>query len=129
MTIRLSLACCVPLVKSSVKYQIYILNLIRRKIIKHTLKINILENIFNPMVSMGRSSHQRCFVKKGVLRNFAKFTGKHLCHRLIFNDVAGLRHATSLKKILWHRYFPVNFVKSLRAPFLYIEHLQMTDSA
>ena len=25
------------------------------------------------------SSHQRCSVKKGVLRNFAKFTGKHLC--------------------------------------------------
>ena len=129
MTIRLSLACCVPLVKSSVKYQIYILNLIRRKIIKHTLKINILENIFNLMVSMGRSSHQRCFVKKGVLRNFAKFTGKHLCHRLFFNNVADLRHATLLKKILWHRCFPVNFVKSLRTPFLYIEHLQMTDSA
>ena len=26
-----------------------------------------------------RSSHQRCSMKKGVLRNFAKFTGKHLC--------------------------------------------------
>ena len=26
----------------------------------------------------------RCFVKKGVLRNFAKFTGKHLCKRLFF---------------------------------------------
>ena len=25
-----------------------------------------------------RSSHQRCSVKNGVLRNFAKFTGKHL---------------------------------------------------
>ena len=27
-----------------------------------------------------RSSHQRFSVKKGVLRNFAKFTGKHLRH-------------------------------------------------
>ena len=26
-----------------------------------------------------KSSHQRCPVRKGVLRNFAKFTGKHLC--------------------------------------------------
>ena len=26
-----------------------------------------------------RSSHQRCSIKKGVLRNFAKFTRKHLC--------------------------------------------------
>ena len=31
------------------------------------------------------------FCKKGVLRNFAKFTGKHLCQRLFFNKVAGLR--------------------------------------
>ena len=38
-----------------------------------------------------RSSHQRCSVKKGVLRNFAKFTGKHLCQSLFFNKVAGLR--------------------------------------
>ena len=28
-----------------------------------------------------RSSHQRCSIKKGVLKNFAKFTGKHLCQR------------------------------------------------
>ena len=56
--------------------------------------------------------------KKGVLRNFAKFTGKHLCQRLFFNKVAGLRPATLLKKSLWHRYFPVNFAKFLRTPFL-----------
>ena len=30
------------------------------------------------------------FYKKGVLRNFAKFTGKHLCQRLFFNKVAGV---------------------------------------
>ena len=34
---------------------------------------------------------QRCYVKKGFLRNFAKFTGKHLCQRLFFNKVPGLR--------------------------------------
>ena len=27
----------------------------------------------------------KVFCKKDVLRNFAKFTGKHLCQRLIFN--------------------------------------------
>ena len=32
-----------------------------------------------------RSSHQRCSVQKGVLRNFKKFTGKHLCQRLFLN--------------------------------------------
>ena len=29
------------------------------------------------------------FRKKGVLKNFAKFTGKHLCQRLFLNKVAG----------------------------------------
>ena len=38
---------------------------------------------------MDRSSHRGCSVKKGVLRNFAKFTGKHLCQSLFFNKVAG----------------------------------------
>ena len=38
---------------------------------------------------MSRSSHQRCSAKKGVLRNFTKFTGKHLCQSLFFNKVDG----------------------------------------
>ena len=48
--------------------------------------------------SILRSSHQRCFVKKGVLRNVTKFTGKHLCQSLFFNKVAGLSSTTLLKK-------------------------------
>ena len=69
-----------------------------------------------------RSSRPEVFCKKGVLRNFAKFTGKHLCQSLFFNKVAGLRPATLLKKRLWHRCFPINFAKFLRTPFL-TEHL------
>ena len=65
-----------------------------------------------------RSSHQRCSIIKVVLRNFAKFTGKHLCQCLFFNKVVGLRTTTLLKKRLWHRCFPVNFAKFLRTPFL-----------
>ena len=49
-----------------------------------------------------RSSHRSCSVKKGVLRNFAKFTGKHLCQSLFLIKL-GLRPATLLKKRLWHR--------------------------
>ena len=56
--------------------------------------------------------------KKDVLRNFGKFTGKHLCLRLFFNKVAGRRPATLLKKSLWDRCFPVNFPKFLRTPFI-----------
>ena len=38
---------------------------------------------------MDRSSRLEVFCKKGVLKNFAKFTGKHLCQSLFFNKVAG----------------------------------------
>ena len=34
----------------------------------------------------------------GVLRNFAKFTGKHLCQSTFFNKVAGLRPTVSNSK-------------------------------
>ena len=70
-----------------------------------------------------RSSCPEVFCKKGVLRNFAKFTGKHLCQNLFFNKVAGLRPATLLKNSLWHKYFSVNFPKFLRTPFL-TKHLR-----
>ena len=65
-----------------------------------------------------RSSHRSCSVRKSALRNFAKFTGKHLCHSLFCIKVAGLRLQLYLKKRLWQRFFPVNFAKFLRTPFL-----------
>ena len=65
-----------------------------------------------------RSSHRRCSVKKGVLGNFAKFTGKHLCQRLFLNKVVGLRPAALLRRSLWDRCFPVNFAKFLRRSLL-----------
>ena len=36
-----------------------------------------------------RSSRPEVFCKKGALRRFAKFTGKHPCQNLFFNKVAG----------------------------------------
>ena len=45
-----------------------------------------------------RSRHRRCSVKEVVLRNFAKFTGKHLCQSLFSDKVVGLGPATLLKK-------------------------------
>ena len=55
-----------------------------------------------------RSSRPEVFGEKGVPRNFAKFTGKHLWQSLFFNKVAGLRPTTLLKKRLCHKSFPVN---------------------
>ena len=60
-----------------------------------------------------RSSRPEVFCKKDVLRNFAKFTGKHPCQS----------PTTLLKKRLWHTCFPVNFAKFLRTLF-FTEHLR-----
>ena len=54
-------------------------------------------------------------MKKGVLRNFAKFTGKYLCRSLFFNKAAGLE--AFIKKRFWHRCFLVNFAKFRRILF------------
>ena len=64
----------------------------------HNLIIN------NTMLSLSfRSSCPGVFCKEGVLRNFVKFTRKHLCQSLF---------------IFLERCFPVNFAKFLRTPFL-----------
>ena len=62
-----------------------------------------------------RSSRPDVFCNKGVSRNFTKFTGKHLCQSPYLNKVAA---ANLWKKRLWHKCFPVNFVKFPTAPFL-----------
>ena len=74
--------------------------------------------MFKHKIIITEAAPQRCSMKRGALRNFAKFTGKRLCQSLFFNKVAGLRPATLLKKRLWHRRFPVNFAKFLRISFL-----------
>ena len=58
------------------------------------------------------------FYEKGVLRNFIKFTGKHLSQSVFFNKVTDLGPATLFKKRLCHRCFPANFAKFIRTPFL-----------
>ena len=66
------------------------------------------------------------FCKKGVFTNFTKFTGKKPVPEPLFNKVAGFIPATLLKKTLWHRCFPVNFMKFLKAFFVFIKFLQTT---
>ena len=62
-----------------------------------------------------RSSHRRCFVKNGVLRNLAKFTGKHLYQR---HFLIKLQACNFIKQSLWQKCFPVNFAKFLTKAFL-----------
>ena len=59
---------------------------------------------------------RRCS-EKGALKNFTKFTEKHLCQSLFLNKAAGLKHS----------YFPVNFAKFIRTPF-FTEHVWATAS-
>ena len=63
----------------------------------------------------------RCSVKKGVLRNFAKFTGKHLCQRLFFDKGAGLRPnaCNFIKKQSLAQVFPCEFCEISKNTFFY----------
>ena len=56
------------------------------------------EKVSTTEVKQDRNSHQRCSIIKCVLRNFKKFTVKHLCPSLSFNTFAGLRTESLLKK-------------------------------
>ena len=47
--------------------------------------------MFHALLVKIRSSRQEVFCKKGVLKNFTKFKGKHQCQSLFFNKVARSR--------------------------------------
>ena len=66
-----------------------------------------------------RSSRPEVFCEKGVLRNFAKFTGKHLYQSLFFNKVAGLRPATLFKKETLAQVFCCEFCEISKDTFFY----------
>ena len=57
-----------------------------------------------------RSSHQRCSIKKGVFRNFTKFTGKHLCQSLFLMKI--------IKQETLVQVFSCEFCEILRTSFL-----------
>ena len=58
-----------------------------------------------------------CSVRKGLLRNFVKFTGKHLCQSLFFKKVAGQE--------TWAQVFSCEFCKISKNTF-FAEHLWAT---
>ena len=68
----------------------------------HNFLISTLEKYAEAVV-------QRCSVKKGVLRNLTKFTDKHLCVSLFFNEVAGhkmAKHTQTIRRLC--RLLPTN---------------------
>ena len=64
-------------------------------------------------------SRPEVFCKKGALRNFAKFTGKHLCQSLSFNKVAGLSLATLSKKEPLAQVFSCEFCEISKNTFFH----------
>ena len=69
---------------------------------------------FHHKASKRQKQPPKCSVKKGVLRNFGKFTGKHLCQSLFFNKVAGF-----IKKETLTQVFSCEFCKTSKNTFSY----------
>ena len=60
----------------------------------------------------------RLFCKKVVLRNFSRFTGKHLCQSLFFNKVTGCwLLLKNLWNIWWSQFLQLNFIKDFKSSF------------
>ena len=72
---------------------------------------------FEHISEIKKQSFRGVLCKKMFLE-ISKNSQENTCGSLFFNKVAGLKPATLLKKRLWRRCFPVNFVKFLRTPFL-----------
>ena len=64
---------------------------------------------------------RRCSVNE-VFLEISQNSQENTCARVSFSIKLKAVPATLLKKRLWHRWFPVNFAKFLRTPFL-TEHL------
>ena len=48
------------------------------------------DNDDNGITEIQKQSQEVFYIKKGVYKNFTKFTGKYLCQSLFFNKVATL---------------------------------------
>ena len=78
--------------------------------------------------SMFRSSRPEVFCKKGVLRNFAKFTGKHLCQSLFLiklqASVLNFVKKETLSQVFSCKFYEIskniNFIEHLWWLLLYV---------
>ena len=67
-----------------------------------------------------RTSQRRCSMEIGVIKNFAKFTGKHLRQSVFLNKVTGHFLKKSLAQVLSHEFSEI-FKNTY-----FTEHLRMT---
>ena len=69
-----------------------------------------------------RSNYRRWSLEKAVLKNFAKFTGKHLGQSLFFNKVTGLV-CNFIKKETLAQVFSCKFSVIFKNTFFYLLYL------
>ena len=79
-----------------------------------TLQYWKASSVSDALKSCLRSSYQMCSIIKGVLTNFAKFTGKHPCQSLFLNKVAVpfLQNTSYCLRICWPTFLTVSIVSS-----------------
>ena len=65
-----------------------------------------------------RSIHQRCSLKKSILQNFEKFTGKHMCQSNSFDKVKGIRQ-------ILRKFFYIEYLLGLVLDFLSMFFLEI----
>ena len=87
---------------------------------------NLIKKIRSTFMRTLPDIFQKEFCKKGVVRNLAKFTGKHLCKNLFFNKVADLR--LNIKREALAQVFSCEFCEISKNTFS-TEHLGTTASA
>ena len=63
--------------------------------------LRFFKNMYTRIIPF-RSSRPQVFCKKGVRRNFTKFTGKHLYQSLCFNKIAGSTSSSSIHSNFWN---------------------------
>ena len=83
-------------------------------------------HIFIGMSSFLRNSHRSCSIRKGVLRNSTKFTGKHLCQSLFLIKLQ-VSACNFIKKETLAQVFFCEFCEISKNTF-FIEHLRNTAS-
>ena len=95
----------------------------------HYLRNKSLHQKFQLLTVEKQPRHQRCFVKKSVLRNFEKFIRKHLCQSILFNNVTGLRPeiCNFIKKATPEQLFFCKLCETSKNTY-FAEHLRMTAS-
>ena len=91
---------------------------------KRVLQKTLIKKKADLSSQKNRSNHHRWSIMKGLLRNFAKFTGKPLHHSLFLNKVADLKR---IKKETLPQVFSCEFCKYSKNNF-FTEHLRTTVS-